>query len=221
MSTLRRTPLHAAHEKLGARIIDFHGWQLPVQYSGIVAEHLAVRNSAGLFDVSHMGEFWIEGEDACEALQRLLTNDLAGVEIGRVQYTFLCNEEGGTIDDLTVLRTAETSYLLCVNASNTTVDWEWIRTRLPSGVTSRDSSEETALVALQGPRAEATLLPLVSTDLKSLRRFRCMETRVAGIPTLLSRTGYTGEDGFELFVRADSVLPVWDALVETGVHPCG
>ncbi|MBI3092329.1 MAG: glycine cleavage system aminomethyltransferase GcvT [Candidatus Tectomicrobia bacterium] len=221
MTTPRRTPLHAAQQQCHARFMDFHGWELPVQYRGIIAEHLAVRSDAGLFDVSHMGELWVEGAGAAAALQGLLTNDLGRLQVGGVQYTLLCNEAGGTIDDLTVLRPADSAYLLCVNAANTAVDWAWLREHLPEGVAARDASEETALLALQGPRAEALLQPLVAADLTRLRRFHCLETGALGIATLLSRTGYTGEDGFELFLPADSAVLVWDALLETGVRPCG
>ncbi len=221
MPQLRRTPLYSAHQQLGARLIDFHGWELPVQYRGIVAEHLAVRSAAGLFDVSHMGEFWVEGANAFEALQGLLTNDLQRLAVGGVQYTFLCNEQGGVIDDLTVFRVQEDRYLLCVNAANTQADWAWMRQRLPAAVAARDASKETALMALQGPRAAAALQPLVPLDLRAVKRFRCAETAVAGKSALVSRTGYTGEDGFEIFVNAADAEPVFTRLLDAPAEPCG
>lgn len=202
-------------------MVDFGGWEMPQQYTSIRDEHLAVRKYAGLFDVSHMGRLVVRGEGAFEYLQRLLTNDI-GIEVGRAVYTLMCNPEGGVIDDLIVYRPTEGRYNVVVNASNREKDVAWMRDQLPSGVTLDDLTDQTGLLAFQGPMAEE-LLP--ASRLDRLAYFGCTDGDVAGVDALISRTGYTGEDGFELFVESDSLGEVWDAILEkgrdAGVLPAG
>ncbi len=213
---LRRTSLHPVHLRRGGRMVPFAGWEMPVQYSGIIEEHLAVRHRAGLFDVSHMGEIVIEGAGALEALQRLVTNDVAQLEIGRGLYTPMCNPEGGVIDDLTIFRLGPARYLLIVNAATATKDLSWIETHRGS-VALRDISREMGLLALQGPAAQRTLEQLTAAPLFSMRAFDLMpEVEVAGRRVFLSRTGYTGEDGFEIGPVWDEAPAIWDALLDAG-----
>jgi aminomethyltransferase len=212
---LRRTPLWSEHRALGAKLVPFAGWEMPVSYRGILDEHRAVRSAAGLFDVSHMGEIELSGPDAADICQALTTNDVRRLAVGRVQYTLLCGPEGGVVDDTTLYRTAETRYFFCVNAANIEKDLVWIRTRA-AGVAVRDRSAETALVALQGPRSAAILGRLTTAALAEIGPFGCVETEVARVAVLVSRTGYTGEDGFELFARAEHAAALWAALMETG-----
>jgi aminomethyltransferase len=197
-------------------MIGFGGWDMPVQYTGIVEEHRAVRTAVGCFDVSHMGEFQFKGPDATAALQRLTTNDVAALEVGQVQYSLLCDDRGGIVDDLTLARLAEDAYLMTVNASNIDKDWAWISARLAGRVEAGNASAETGLIAVQGPRAEALLSGLADVDVTGLGYYRCVPGRIAGIPGLISRTGYTGEDGFELYVPAAETTRVWEALLDPG-----
>ncbi|MDU4698596.1 MAG: glycine cleavage system aminomethyltransferase GcvT [Paenibacillus sp.] len=219
-SALRRTPLYSRYARFeGARCIDFGGWELPVQFSGIQKEHEAVRERAGLFDVSHMGEFYVEGPEAERFLQRLTTNDVTLLEPGKAQYTLLCYSNSGVVDDLLIYKLDEGTYMLVVNASNIEKDWDWLRQHLPTdGVTMRNASDETALLAIQGPLAASLLSPLCEgQDPAVLRPFTFIrEARISGIPALLSRTGYTGEDGFELYVAAEEAAALWDVLLEAG-----
>jgi aminomethyltransferase len=221
--TLLRTPLRDTHVALGARMVPFAGWEMPVQYSGVIDEVRAVRERAGLFDVSHMGELHVSGPAALAWLNAMTTNDVARLTPGRAQYSLLLDEEAGIIDDILVYSIAENEYMVVVNASNAAKDREWLEGRLLPGVELEDSSMVTSLVALQGPLAEEVLQPLCSGPLSELRRFRFAAGEVAGVPCLVSRTGYTGEDGFELFTQGD-VVAVWTALMEAGagrVKPCG
>lgn len=211
----RSTPLWSEHRALGAKLVPFAGWEMPVSYRGILAEHRAVRSSAGLFDVSHMGEIELSGPRAADLCQRLTTNDVRRLAVGQVQYTLLCREEGGVVDDTTLYRVGETRYFFCVNAANTAKDVEWIRQHA-AGSEVTDLSAETALLALQGPRAAKILGTLTTATLAELKSFGCVEAVVAGVPALISRTGYTGEDGFELFTRADHAGALWAALLESG-----
>ena len=213
---LLRTPLHAAHVRRGARMIGFGGWDMPVQYTGIVEEHRAVRTAVGCFDVSHMGEFQFKGPDATAALQRLTTNDVAALEVGQVQYSLLCDDRGGIVDDLTLARLAEDAYLMTVNASNIARDWAWISARLAGRVEAGNASAETGLIAVQGPRAEALISGLADVDVSGLGYYRCAPGRIGGVPGLISRTGYTGEDGFELYLPAAETARVWEALLDPG-----
>jgi aminomethyltransferase len=213
---LKRTPLHAAHVRLGARMIPFGGWDMPVQYAGIVEEHRTVRSAVGCFDVSHMGEFEFQGSDALRALQRLTTNDVATLEVGQVQYSLLCYEEGGIVDDLTLYRLSPDHYMMTVNASNIDKDWAWVTRHLDGRVEARNVSEQTGLIAVQGPHAERLVGRLSDVDVAALGYYHFRHGRVAGVPGIVSRTGYTGEDGFELYLPADGTAQVWDRLLAEG-----
>jgi aminomethyltransferase len=215
-TSLRRTPLHAAHVKAGARMVPFGGWEMPVQYRGIVEEHRTVRAAVGCFDVSHMGEFEVEGPGALAALQRLTTNDVAALETGQVQYSVLCYPHGGIVDDLTVYRLAAERYMITVNASNIDKDWAHVTEGGGASARWRNVSDATGLIAVQGPKAEALVGRLADVDVTRIGYYRFAEGRVAGAPTLISRTGYTGEDGFELYVGAGDSERLWDALLEGG-----
>jgi aminomethyltransferase len=214
-TSLKRTPLFAAHVKAGARMVPFGGWEMPVQYSGIVEEHRTVRAAVGCFDVSHMGEFEVEGPGALSALQRLTTNDVAALEIGQIQYSLLCHEHGGIVDDLTVYRLAADRYMVTVNASNIAKDWTHVTTH-GGGAHWRDVSDATGLIAVQGPKAEALVGRLADVDVPRIGYYRFAQGKVAGVVTLVSRTGYTGEDGFELYAAAADTERLWNALLEAG-----
>jgi len=220
-SATNHTPLYERHVALGGRMVDFGGWELPQQYTSIRDEHFAVRKVAGLFDVSHMGRFWVTGNDSFDFLQGLVTNDLGRISQGHAQYNLLCNEAGGILDDLIVYWGKE-GFLVVVNASNRELDLDWIRSHAPSSVVVDDRTFELALVALQGPRAEQ-LLP--AGGLAGIPYFGFREGEVAGVGAMIARTGYTGEDGFEVFVDAAKVGDVWDAILaggrEEGLLPAG
>ena len=210
---MKRTPLYQVHKILNAKFTEFGGWEMPLQYSSIVKEHLAVRATVGLFDLSHMGEFEIRGQGANELVQKLSTNDVGRLTDGRVLYTLFCNETGGIVDDLLIYRHADNHYMLVVNAANIEKDLKWVETHNDSGAEVKDVSENTALIALQGPKAIDILNPLVlEQDVSEISFFRFAVDEVAGIPTTLSRTGYTGEIGFELYVDANSAEDLWNAL---------
>jgi aminomethyltransferase len=199
--------------------VDFAGWEMPQQYTSVKEEQEAVRTGAGIFDVSHMGRFEVRGAAAAEFLQGVVTNDVSRVGTNRAQYTLLCREDGGIIDDLVVYHAAE-AWLVVVNASNRERDLSWLRDQAHGRVEIVDRSDELSLIALQGPSA-SRLLPAPDADLAALAYFGMAEGLVAGVPSLISRTGYTGEDGFELFVPSPEVSRVWQALVESGARPCG
>ncbi len=213
---MKRTPLYPAHEALGARLVEFGGWEVPVWYEGIQAEHDAVRSRVGLFDVSHMGEFVVFGHSAEAALQRILTNDLAELKIGEAQYTLMPNDSGGTVDDLLVYRLADDVFLLVVNASNIDKDRAWIQSHLPGGAKLDDHSDSKALMALQGPRAPTVLAELSRIPVWSMDYYHFARGPVAECEALVSRTGYTGEDGFEIMVDSEDALEVWDAILAAG-----
>jgi aminomethyltransferase len=215
---LLETPLRAEHEALGAKIVPFAGWAMPVQYpSGIQAEHRAVRTAAGLFDVSHMGEFNVRGPDALALLGRVAVNDPGRMEIGQAQYSALCTPEGTLIDDLLLYRLEEDHFWVVVNASNRDVDFAWIEAAAEGlDVEVEDRSDDFALLALQGPRSEGILSRLTDLPLGSLGYYRFTHGLVAGCPALVARTGYTGEDGFELYLAADDGPAVWRALLAEG-----
>jgi aminomethyltransferase len=215
VQTLRRTPLHDRHVALGARMVPFAGWEMPVQYEGVIQEHRAVRQDAGAFDVSHMGELEVDGPKAPELLQELLSNELGRIEPGGAQYTLLTNERGGIIDDLIVYELERFHYLLIVNASNRESDYTWLKEREVRGSDVRDVSDEYGLIAVQGPRA------LERLELPSAPAFTFAEGEVAGVTCMVNRTGYTGEEGVELMVMADDAGELWDAVLERGVTPCG
>ena len=214
-SPLKRTPLHDAHVKAGARMVPFGGWDMPVQYAGIIEEHRTVRRAVGLFDVSHMGEFEVEGPQALSALQSLTTNDVAALDIGQVQYSALCYPDGGIVDDLTVYRIGADRYMLTVNAGNIDKDWEWVSGHA-GGARWRNVSADTALIAVQGPKAEGLVGRLSERDVTAIGYYRFAHGAVAGVHTLISRTGYTGEDGFELYVAAGDATRLWSALLDAG-----
>lgn len=224
---LKKTPIHPLYERYGARVIGFGGWEMPVQFSGIIDEHLAVRSLAGLFDVSHMGEIWIEGTEALAAVQYLTINDATRLSAGGVQYSAMANSEGGLVDDVTVYRFSEDRFMLCVNAANTDKDFKWIKThveRFP-GAEAINRSLDTALLAIQGPKARDILGRLTYADLDNLAYYHFVNGQVAGIDTVISRTGYTGEDGFELFMDAEKGADFWEELMTIGepegMKPCG
>jgi aminomethyltransferase len=212
---LRRTPLYEHHVALGARMVPFAGWEMPVQYQGVIPEHLAVRQDAGAFDVSHMGEIDVEGPRAEELLGSLLSNDVGRIAIGEAQYTLLTNEGGGIVDDLIVYRLDRCRFLLIVNASNAVTVLEWLREREIAGSDVRDISDEYGLIAVQGPRS------LERLDLDDARPFTFAEGEIDGIACMINRTGYTGEKGVELMVMADEAGHLWERVLARGVKPCG
>ena len=211
-----RTPLYQVHRALGARMIEFGGWQMPVQYSGILAEHRAVRTQVGLFDLSHMGEIEIAGPRAYEVCQELFVTDIARIQIMQAQYSVMCFADGGIVDDVIIYRLAEERYLVCVNAANRTTDYEWMAQHNRDRAEVIDRSDEYALLALQGPQARTVLSQLTPPNLSAIPRYWAAQGEVAGVPTLLARTGYTGEDGFELFVPAERAEHMWQACGEAG-----
>jgi len=221
----RRTPLYEAHRGLGAKLVEFAGWEMPLSYRGPVDEHRAVRERCGLFDVSHMGEVELHGPQAAAVCQELTVNDVGRLRIGDGQYTLLCNERGGVLDDLIVFRLGPERYLLVVNAATTAADVAWITERMAGRTDVVDRSRELGLLALQGPEAEIALRPLTPLDLPALRPFAALEGPVAGVRALVSRTGYTGEDGFEIMIDADDTPRLWDELLTSverrGGQPAG
>lgn len=214
--SLKRTPLNAVHRRMGARMVPFGGWDMPVQYSGILEEHRAVRGAAGLFDISHMGEIEFRGPGALAAVQRLVTNDASRLQVGQVQYAALCYDNGTFVDDLTVYKLADDHYMFTVNASNIDKDYEWIRDHVTGGVEVRNISDETALLALQGPQAPQILQKLTSVDLSRIKYYWFQPGKVLDAQALISRTGYTGEDGFEIYVAAGKAESLWHRLLEEG-----
>ena len=215
MQTLARTPLYERHLSLGARMVPFVGWEMPVQYAGVIPEHRAVRTDCGVFDVSHMGELEVEGPRARELLQGLLANDLDRIAPGRAQYTLLTNEEGGIVDDLIVYELDPHRFLLVVNASNRETCFAWLKERELRGSDVRDVSDEYALLAVQGPRS------LERLDLPEAPAFTFDDGAIGGIECMVSRTGYTGELGVELLVPAEDGADLWDRIVDAGAAPCG
>ena len=224
---LKETPLADEHRKLGARMVDFAGWNMPVQYKSIVTEHQAVRTKVGLFDVSHMGEFIIEGAQAHDLVQYLIANDLNRLSSPNMAlYTQFVMPQGGTVDDLSVYRRAN-DFLLVVNASNIDKDWKWVNdhARKFEKVSLKNVSDQTGLLALQGPKAVETLAALAGDTVKGMASFTYGEATVSGVKVSFGRTGYTGEDGFEIFVPADRGVAVWNAIMKEGsrhgIEPCG
>ncbi len=222
MEPLKRTPIFSEYEKYGAKTIDFGGWDLPVQFSGIKEEHNATRTSAGLFDVSHMGEIIVKGSKAVAFLQTMTTNDISKLEPKKAQYTFLCNENGGVVDDLLIYMLGEDHYMLVVNAANTEKDLMWLKKHnnyASNEVAIVDESERYGLLAIQGPKAEAILQELTDTNLAAIKAFRFeMHVAIHGIEqgTIISRSGYTGEDGFEIYVAPEEAGKLWNLILETG-----
>src|SRR5262245_4126519 len=223
---LKRTPLYDAHVSIGARMVAFAGWELRVQYTGPIQEHMAVREAAGLFDVSHMGEIELQGPGALDLIQRLTTNDASKLQDNQVQYSLLTNETAGIIDDLLVYRINESYYLLVVNASNSKRDFEWISQHAASSnVEVHDTSAAYALLALQGPASERILQNVCDHTLDLIPYYWSQRIRVDGVETRVSRTGYTGEDGFEILCDPENARHLWNRLLitgrESGLMPCG
>jgi len=222
---LKKTPLYGEHVKAGARMVDFGGWLMPVQYSGIMEEHHAVRNQLGVFDISHMGEVIVSGPNAQVWLDSLLTNNVSRLQPGHSHYTFLLNERGGIIDDLLVYQYAAGEYLLVINASKIGEDFAWMQAHLTEGVTLENKSAEYAGLAVQGPGAARLFDRFFDGRYSRPARNEIIEVEEKGIPLLISRTGYTGEDGFELFFDATRAASVWNAILEAGadlgIKPCG
>jgi aminomethyltransferase len=214
-ATLLHTPLHDRHVELGARMVPFAGWEMPVQYEGVIPEHRAVRTDAGVFDVSHMGELEVEGPHARDLLQGALSNDLDRLEPGQAQYTLLTNEAGGIIDDLIAYRVGDHSYLLVVNAANRAPAHDWLKEREVPGSDVRDVSDDCALLAVQGPQAIERL------GLPQAAPFTFAESSLDGVEVMVNRTGYTGEDGCELLCMSEDAVRLWDAVLGRGVVPCG
>ena len=197
-------------------MVDFGGWHMPVQYSGIIEEHKRVREYAGLFDVSHMGEFVVKGKDAFKFIQKIITNDLTKIEPNKAIYSPMCYDHGGTIDDLLVYAFTEEEFWLVVNASNIEKDWEWVNSKVEGDVEITNISKETAQIAIQGPKALSILAQITDIDLNSIKYFRFLKGKVAGIEAIISRTGYTGEDGFELYLNSYDALNLWENILEVG-----
>lgn len=224
---MKKTPLYLAHKSLQAKLIDFGGWELPIQYSSIREEHEAVRKHVGVFDVSHMGEFLVEGKDAKSFLNYVLTNNISSLEDGRALYTVICQEDGGILDDLIVYRLESKKYLLCVNAANTDTDFTWLEKQKNKrySIDLRNVSEDYAQIALQGPKAAPLLQSYLKDSLEEVAFFRFLETELLGASCIVARTGYTGEDGFELYLPKEKGEEVFHSLLEKGkqynIKPCG
>ncbi|MGI6093493.1 MAG: glycine cleavage system aminomethyltransferase GcvT [Veillonellaceae bacterium] len=220
--TARQTPLYDTHVKYGGKMVEFGGWLLPVQYSGIIEEHQAVRQKAGLFDVSHMGEVLVKGPDALAYLQRLVANDVSKIADTQIQYTPMCYSNGGTVDDLLIYKRSNEEYFLVINAANIDKDWNWMQENsVGFNIELINLSDETALLALQGPLAETILSKLTDAPLGELRFYWFMpQITVAGKSVMISRTGYTGEDGFEIYCQPQDAEYLWEALMEAG-RPLG
>lgn len=218
--TLKRTPLFELIEPK-AKMVDFAGFEMPIMFSSIKEEHQAVRQNVGMFDVSHMGEIRVEGPDALEQVQNLVTNDVSKIKVGQAQYNLLCLENGGVVDDLLVYRLDEDAYWLVVNASNIEKDEAHIRQFVSGDVTVTNESDEYGQIAIQGPNAEAVLQTITNVALDEVGFFKFINGDVAGVASIISRSGYTGEDGFEIYARAEGISAIWAALEAEGVTPCG
>ncbi len=214
--TLKQTALNGVHKALGAKMVEFGGWEMPVEYSGIAQEHLAVRTRAGLFDVSHMGEIEVQGRGALELVQRVTSNDASRLKRFQAQYTALMYPQGSAVDDCIVHRLAEDYFLICVNAANTDKDFDWIVRHNTFGAEVRNVSAEYSQLALQGPRAASILAKVTDADLGKLRYFECVKAKSCGVEGLVARTGYTGEDGFEFYFPAAQSELVWKGWLEAG-----
>lgn len=214
---MKKTPLYDNHVKLNGRMIDFGGWMLPVQYDSIIKEHNQVRNAAGLFDVSHMGEVKVYGPSAHEFIQNLITNDISNLETFQIIYSPMCYPDGGTVDDVIVYKFGKEDFLIVVNAANTDKDYEWMLENRIKGVELENVSDKYAQLALQGPKAQQILQKLMSYDLASIKFFRfAADANVDGVPAIVSRSGYTGEDGFEIYAPAEYAPQLWDSILAAG-----
>ena len=223
--TMHKTALHGEHLARGAKMTDFHGWDMPLYYTSIIEEHKCVRSAAGLFDISHMGQVWVAGRGALETLNELIVSDLANVAVGRACYTLLLNERGGIIDDIIIYRVEEQGYLVIVNCGNRATDVEWLTAHRRGAVEIRDISAGRSIVAVQGPRAAEVLEAIVSDPISGLGRFDAAALKTLGAQAWIARTGYTGSDGFELFVPDAQAVRVWQQALEQGrvadVQPVG
>lgn len=221
----KKTPLNQVHRDLGAKMVDFGGWDMPVQYSGIKEEHMAVRQKAGLFDVSHMGEIWVKGPGAFDYMQKIITCDFTDTKIGEIKYGPICYPDGGIVDDMLVYKVEEDAYLLIVNAGNIEKDYDWFTSHVDGeDIQIINESDDYGQVAIQGPLALDILAKVTDTDLEAISYFEFKDGQVAGKDCILSRTGYTGEDGYEIYCQAKDTKALWQALVEAGgddLLPCG
>lgn len=222
---MKRTPFFSIHQKLGAKIVPFGGYEMPVQYAGIIEEHRSVRNNVGVFDVSHMGEFFAKGVNALSFLQKITVNDVSKLVPGKAQYSAMCYENGGIVDDLLIYMLAEQSYMIVVNAANIDKDWEWMKRHCPPDVSFENKSDETALLAIQGPKSLTTLQKLTKVDLSSIPYYHFVQGTLADVDMIISRTGYTGELGFEIYFDVKYGEKIWntifDAGKEFGIAPIG
>jgi aminomethyltransferase len=223
---MKNTSLSHIHELLGARMVEYAGFNMPLEYSGILNEHNAVRNHAGLFDVSHMGSFWVKGGGAFELLQKLTTNDISLLEVGKIQYSCFPNGKGGIVDDLLVYKYSQTKYMVVVNASNIEKDWNWINSQNNFGAQFENASDNISIIALQGPNSKQILQNHINFDIEGLRPFTFMTCSVANVQdVILSETGYTGAGGYEIYCRNDGAEKIWKALLaqgaEFGLKPAG
>lgn len=213
------TPLYDVHKEAGAKLIDFGGWMMPVQYTSILDEHMAVRNRAGIFDVSHMGEISIEGSDAESFLQRLITNDISRIKPYQIMYSPICYPDGGVVDDVLVYKFSDYKFIVVTNAANTLKDYEWFLENRDGDVEITDVSKNYVLLAVQGPSAEKTLAKLTDYDLKKIRFFRFTDDiKIDGMEAMISRTGYTGEDGFEIYISPEYAVKLWHSIIDAGAE---
>lgn len=217
---MKQTPFHSIHRQLGAKMVPFGGYEMPVQYSSIIEEHKAVRTAVGVFDVSHMGEFVVKGKNAQAFLQCVTVNDVAKLIPGEAQYSAMCYDDAGIVDDLLVYKIGEDHFMVVVNASNAEKDFEWMSRHLLPDVDLRNESDATALLAIQGPKSQTVIQKLTSVDLKSIPYYRFKEASVAGVDMILSRTGYTGELGYEIYFSPSYAENVWNAIFRAG-KDCG
>jgi aminomethyltransferase len=216
LGELRKTPLHSVHKEAGAKLVDFAGWEMPIEYGGVVGEHVAVRNSAGMFDVSHMGEIELRGPDALATVQKVTTNNAARLAINQAHYSALIYPEGTFVDDVLVYRFADDHFFLCVNASNTDKDFEYIRNHTRGNVSVENTSDQYAQIALQGPKAVSIMQKTTAFDLSSVKYYWFRKIDVEGVPVIAARTGYTGEDGFEVFCPPSKAIQLWKRFYEVG-----
>lgn len=216
MSELKKTPLNDVHRQLGGKMVDFAGWEMPIQYEGVMAEHKNTRTAVSLFDVSHMGEIYFEGKDALKNLQKLTCNDVSKLEIGQVQYSALLYENGTFVDDITIYRLAEDHYFLCVNASNTDKNVAWIEANLEGNVQCENRSAQIGQIAIQGKKASAVLQTMTKAPLADLQYYWFREMELCGHPATVARMGYTGEDGFEVYCPQEHTVEIWEAMMAQG-----
>lgn len=223
---MKKTPFTETHIALGAKMHEFAGYNMPIEYSGITDEHHAVVNSVGVFDVSHMGEFWVKGPEAASFIQKITSNDVSKLEVGKIQYTCFINDKGGIIDDFLLYKYEEEKYMMVVNASNIQKDWEWCKKNNTEGAVLEDASEHTALLAIQGPKAVETLQKLTDVNLSDIPYYTFVEGSIGGVDNvIISNTGYTGAGGFELYFYPEHGQKLWDSIFEAGeefgIKPAG